>query len=173
MEDREGQCRLGWKLVKSILYGNLWKFPESSIFSFFFFSVLFIYLYLAVLGLHALLRPSLITGSVGCSSLPRTGFSLCWLLCCKAQALGAQLQQLQHVGYVDATCRLSCLAACESSQTRDGLNLCPRHWQVDSYSLLYQGNLRSAFLSSAEKMDHSIFNRSTVRIKGKWMSTLL
>ena len=77
------------------IYGNL---QRAAFFSFFFFSILFIYLYLAVLGLHCFAQ----------------AFSNCseWLLCCKAQALGAQVQQLQHVGSVDATCRLSCLAAC-------------------------------------------------------------
>ena len=79
----------------------------------FSFSQFYLYIYIWLCWVSiALLRPSLIAGSVGCSSLPRTGFSMCWLLCCKAQALGAQLQQLQHVGSVDATCRLSCLAAC-------------------------------------------------------------
>ena len=140
---------------------------QQHFFPFSFSQFLFIYLYLAVLGLHGFAQAFSNCSECGLLFVARHRLlnvmaSLLWSTGCRCTG-----QQLQHERSVVAACRLSCSAACGSSQTRDGLNPCPLHWQVDSYPLLYQGNLRSAFLSSAEKMDHSTFNRPTVRIKRK------
>ena len=135
----------------------------NSIFSLFFFSNLFIYLYLAVLALHCFAQDFSNCSECGLlfvamHRLLNVMASLLWSTGCRCTG-----HQLQHERSVVAG--LAALQHVESSQTRDGLNLCPLHWQVDSYPLLYQGNLRSAFLSSADKTDHSTFNRPTVRIK--------
>ena len=68
-----------------------------------------------------------IYGCTGSLLLP-IGFSrCCGLSCCRAQALGAWTS-------VVATHRLSYSKA-SGSFLDQGLNLCPLHWQVDSYPL--------------------------------------
>ena len=62
---------------------------------------MFIYLFLAALGLHCCVRAfSLVVAIGGYSLLQCTGFSLQWLLCCRAQALGTRAS-------VVVACRLS------------------------------------------------------------------
>ena len=46
------------------------------------------HLFLSLMGLHYCVGFALVAGSRGYSLLPCTGFSLLWLLCCRAQALG-------------------------------------------------------------------------------------
>ena len=58
-----------------------------------------------------------------------SGFS-----CCGAPALGTQ-----HMGSVVVEHGLSCFVACGIFPDQ-GLNLCPLHWQADSYPLYHQGS---------------------------------
>ena len=80
----------------------------------------------------------------GYSSLQRAGFSLRWLSCCRARALGVWASVvvahgLQSAGLVVVAHRPSCSAACGILPDQ-GLNLCLLHWQVDSQPLHHQGS---------------------------------
>ena len=92
--------------------------------------MVFLNLFLAVLGLHC-----------------RVGFSLvvvCRLLIvvasrCRAWALGTWASVAAACGSVIVRLRLSCFTACGILPDR-GSNLCLLHWQADSYLLHHQGS---------------------------------
>ena len=108
---------------------------------FFFFFLIYFWLrwvFVAVPGL------SLVAASKGYSSLRCAGFSLWWLLLLRSTGS-------THMGFSSCGSRalerrfsscgngLSCSAACGIFPDQ-GPNLCPLHWQVDSYPLHHQGS---------------------------------
>ena len=120
---------------------------------FYFFNVclkkLFIYfwpcwVFIAVHGL------SLVEVSRGYSSLWCTGFSLQWLLL--LWSAGSSCSVFSH---------------CGASQ---GSNLCPLHWQVDSYPLYHQGNPWKPLNSSWRWLCHLT---SPAVPRGSWAPALL
>ena len=76
---------------------------------------------------------SLVVASGGYSSVWCVGFSLQWLLLLRSLAC-----RLSSCGMWDLP-RLSCSAACAIFPDQ-GSNLCPLHWQADSYPLRHQGS---------------------------------
>ena len=94
-------------------------------------------LFLAALGPHCLLRLSLVAVSRGHSSLQCAGFSFGWPLLLRSTGskhLG--FSSSRHAGSVVVTHGHSCLVACGIFLDQ-GLNLCPLHWQLDSYPLCH------------------------------------
>ena len=107
--------------------------------------LLFIYLFLAVLGLRCCSGFSLVAASGVHSSLRSTGFSLRWLLL--LQSLGcrrvpASAAAAQHLGSVVAARWLRCSAACAVFLDQES-NLCPLHWHADFYPQDHQEVLTS------------------------------
>ena len=129
-------CLVNWSSAVTSFLGSivdaqyymLWV-CNIVIHKFFFKNYLFIYLFLAVLGLHCCAG---FFSSRGKRELPCTcGFwashcSVC--SCCRAQ-----VQQLCYNG-------LSCSAVCGIFPD-EGSNPCLLHWQADSLPLSHQGNL--------------------------------
>ena len=77
-----------------------------------------------------------------------TGFSL-WGLLCRARALGrtdlvAVAPTSQSAGSIVAAHELGCPTACGIFPDQ-GLNLCPLHWQPDSYPSEHQGSPHGCF----------------------------
>ena len=104
----------------------------------------FIYVFVAVLGLCCVHELSLAMVIRGYFLFVVLRFSLRWLL--SLQSTGSRvcrLQYLQHMGSVVVACRLwsmgsvvvvhglSCLEACGIFLDQES-NLCPLHWQADS-----------------------------------------
>ena len=91
----------------------------------------FIYLFLAVLGLHCCAWAFSSCGKWGLL------FAVCGLLIAVASVVAehglqtCRFQQLQYVGSVAVARRLSCSVACGIFLDQ-GSNLCPLHWQADS-----------------------------------------
>ena len=92
--------------------------------------MLFIYLFLAPLGLHCFAQAFFSYGEW--VLLLCADFSLWWLLL--LQSTGSR-----HAGSVGVAHRLSCPLACGISPDQ-GSNLGSLHWQVNSYPLCHQGN---------------------------------
>ena len=63
---------------------------QQHFFSLFFFSILFIYLYLAVLGLHCFAQAFSNCSECGLLFVARHRLLNVMVLCCEAQAVGAQ-----------------------------------------------------------------------------------
>ena len=107
--------------------------------------------FLAVLHLQCCTNYSpLVVVSRGYSSLWCTGFSLQWLLCCRAQAQGhtgfsTVAPWLDSTGSIVVAHGLSCSVACRVFSDQGSLNLCLFHWQADSLPLSHQGSLPIAF----------------------------
>ena len=80
--------------------------------------IVFIYLFLVVLGVHCWVQAFSSCGKQGLLS------------CCRARALG-------HVGSVVLVHRLSCPVVCGIFPDL-GSNPCPLHWQEDSYPICHQ-----------------------------------
>ena len=112
-------------------------------------NIVLMYLFLALLGLHCSAPASLAAGSRGYSSLQCSGFSLWRLLWlpgagsrqtsfsgCSTWAQHLCVQALE-CGPVFAAHGLSCSVACGVFSDQ-GLNLCPLHWQADSYPPCHQ-----------------------------------
>ena len=97
-----------------------------------------IYLFLAVLGLHCCLGLSLVVVNGGYSSLQHPGFSLCGSSCCRARALDSRASVVAAHG-LSRGVGLGCSMACGIFPDQ-GLNLCPLHWQADSYPPYQQGS---------------------------------
>ena len=104
------------------------------------FQTIFIYLFLAVLGLCCCMGFSLVAASGDYS--PGV---LCRLLCCGAQALehsgfmSVAAHGLQSTGPTAVAHRLSCSAVC-GIFLEPGSNSCFLHWQVGSAPLSPQGS---------------------------------
>ena len=86
-------------------------------------------------------RLSLLVASSGYSSWQRTGLSLQWLLLLSSTGS-------RYVSSVAEVHRLSCSMAREIFPDQ-GFNLCPLHWQVDSYPLHHQGGPKIIFFSKS------------------------
>ena len=89
----------------------------------FFFLYKFIYLFMAVLGLHCCMRAFSSCGEWGYSSLRCAGFSLRWLLLLRSTGS-------RHAGFSSCARGLSCCAACGIFLDQ-GSNPSPLHWQAD------------------------------------------
>ena len=131
-------------LWRNILFIFISFKPLSSL-----FSNLFIFA-CARLGLHCCTWAFCSCGQ-GLLWLQGEGFFLQWLLVAEhglgAQAAavvacalsGCSLRTLQSAGSVVVARKLSCAAVCGLFPDQ-GLNLCPLHWQADSYPLYQQGS---------------------------------
>ena len=97
-----------------------------------FFKFLFIYLFLAVLGLHFLRGLSLVVASGGHSSSQCAGLSLLRPLLLRSTGS-------RHAGSVVVAHGPTCSAACGIFPDQ-GSNLRPLHWQADSQPLRHQGS---------------------------------
>ena len=105
----------------------------SHLFMPFSFYFLFIYLFLAALGLRCCMQAFSSCGERGLLFVVVHGLLIAVAsLCCGARALGAWAS-------VVVACGLSCSTACGIFQDQ-GLNLCPLHWQMDSSPLHHQGS---------------------------------
>ena len=87
--------------------------------------------------------------SIAVRSLHCSGFS-----CCGAQALGMWAQELQLPGSRAELGLSSCghgLSGCRACGIfpDQGSNLCPLHWQSDSYPLCQRGSPRNVFFHSS------------------------
>ena len=117
---------------------------------------MFIYLFLAVLGLRCCAWAFSSWASGGYSSLQCVGFSLRWLLLlrstgsrhegfssCGSWALECRLSsygsRAKSTGSVVVVYGLSCSTLCGISPDQR-LNPCPLHWQVVSQPLCHQGS---------------------------------
>ena len=105
---------------------------------FFFFIILFIF---GCTGFPDFVWASSSCGEQGLRfvALCCAGFSLQWLPCCRAQALGVRASVLVAHG-------LSSSVACAVFPDQRS-NPCPLHWQADSYPLHYLGNLQVFYYS--------------------------
>ena len=104
---------------------------------------IFIYLFLAVLGLCFCAWAFSSCGKQGLLSGCCVLASHCSVFCCRIQVLGAWTSVvvacwLQSVGSVVVEQRLSCPAACGIFPDQ-GLNQCPLHCKMDSELLGHQG----------------------------------
>ena len=77
------------------------------------------------------------------------GFSVWWLSCCERRLQGtcasvAVVPGLRSTGSVVVQHRLSCFVVCGIFLDQ-GLNLCPLHWQADSYPVHQQGGPQHLF----------------------------
>ena len=104
---------------------------------FFFFLILFIYLFLAVLGLHFCTRVSLVVASGGHSSSRCVGLSL-------SRPLLLRSTGSKRASSVVVAHGPSCSVACGIFPDQ-GSNPCPLHWQADSQPLRHQGSPYLAF----------------------------
>ena len=89
------------------------------------------YLFLDVLGLRCSTRAFSSCRAQGLLFLQCVGFSLMWLLLWSTDSW--------REGSIVVAHELSCPAACGIFLDQ-GLNLCPLHWQVNSYPLHHQGS---------------------------------
>ena len=106
----------------------------------FIFKNLFIYLFMAVLGLRFCARAfSLVVASGGHSSSRCAGLSLSWPL--PLRSTGSR-----RTGSVVVAHGLSCSAACGIFPDQ-GSNPCPPPWQADSQPLRHQGSPCVLFLN--------------------------
>ena len=144
----------GWQFAVTEECGNLsagcisWEEGESSsfvtswlhfiLFHLFIFLInLFIYLYLAVLGLRCCVQAFSSCGEWGATLRCSARASYCHgFCCCRAPALGARAsvvvaRRLWSAGSVVVAHGLSCSTACGIFPDQ-GSNLCPLHWQADS-----------------------------------------
>ena len=112
-----------------------------------FWVYLFIYLFMAVLGLHFCARAFSSCGNGGHSSSQCAGLSLSWPLLLRSTAS-------RRAGSVVVAHGPSCSAACGIFPDQ-GSNLCPVHWQADSQSLRHQGSPRVPF--STYPLQHLLF----------------
>ena len=103
------------------------------------FLKILIYLFLAHLVFVALCGFSLVAASGACSLLRCTGFSCFGAWALGVGASGVAARGLSSSDSVIVVHRLSCSVACGIFPDR-GLNLCPLHWQADSYPPRHQGN---------------------------------
>ena len=104
----------------------------------------FIYLLLAVLGLHCYAGFSLVAASGGFSTCRarashRGGFSRCGARALGGVGSGVAAPRLQSTGSVLVAHGLSCLAAC-GIFPHYGSNPCLLHWQENSLPLSHQGS---------------------------------
>ena len=76
--------------------------------------------------------------------------------CCRAQVLGFWASLVLEHG-------LSCSAACGIFLDQ-GLNLCPLHWQVDSYLLFHQGSPAVFLIFTFYLLNISIPMKSLVKM---------
>ena len=109
----------------------------SSLQGYFFFNeltcfYLFIYLFLAVLGLHFVRGLSLVVASGGHSSSRCAGLSL-------SRPLLLRSTGSRRAGSAAVAHGPSCSAACGILPDQ-GSNPCPPHWQADSQPLRHQGS---------------------------------
>ena len=108
------------------------------------FVYLFIYSFLAVLGLCCYTWAFSGCSKWGLLSSRGARASHCGgVSCCGAQAPG-------HIGSVVAAHRLSCPVACETFPDQ-GSNPCPLHWQVDSSPVSHQGSPGLSFENPSRK----------------------
>ena len=149
---------------KTHIKSQLWAVQEAwgqgqlstSLFLLFiYFRFNFIYFWLCWVFV-ATCRLSLVAASRGYSSLWCMGFSLRWLLLFPSvgsrrmgcSSWGTRAQQLWHVGSRAqaqfVAHGLSCSMTCGIFPDQ-GLNLCPLHWQVDSYPLCHWGSPQVCF----------------------------
>ena len=98
--------------------------------------ILFIYLFLAVLGLHFCARAFSICSEGGHSSSRCADLSLSWPLLLRS--IGSRC-----AGSVVVAHGPSCSAACGIFPDQ-GSNPCPLHWQAHSQPLHHQGNPRDS-----------------------------
>ena len=99
---------------------------------FFFFLILFIYLFMAVLGLRFCARAFSSCGKWGPSSSRCAGLSLSWPLLLRST--GSRRADPVIVAHGP-----SCSVACGIFPDQ-GSNPCPLHWQADSQPLRHQGS---------------------------------
>ena len=132
----------------------LWDFPgtDSSLPVSFFYDFIFIYLFLAVLGLLWCAGSSLVVVSrLRTLVVVRGRLTAVAFLAGRTGSRACRLQQLQQVGSVVVAHRLwstylvavahglSCSVACGIFLDQ-GLNTCLLHWQVDSLPMSHQGS---------------------------------
>ena len=119
---------------------------------FFLFKRLFIYLFLAVLGLGCCGQAFFSCDRQGLLSISEDNFSLWWLLL--FQSTGCRVhgpQWLQHMGSAVVSWACGILPD-------QGSNVCPLHWQADSGPLHHQESLLSFFHSLSLSLPLSLFN---------------
>ena len=116
--------------------------PSNHIFLFFFkvFAYLFIYLFMAVLGLRFCARAFSVVASGGHSSSRCAGLSL-------SRPPLLQSTGSRHAGSVIVAHGPSCSTACGIFPDQ-GSNPCPLHWQADSQPLRHQGSPINLFSTS-------------------------
>ena len=118
-------------LAASILLMPFFFLFQSFLF-FFKLIYLFIYLFLAVLGLHFCARAFSSCGKRGPLFIRCTGLSL-------SRPLLLRSTVSRRAGSVVVAHGLSCSAACGIFPDQ-GSNPCPLHWQADSQPLSHQGS---------------------------------
>ena len=138
-------CLLFFSLLLGILSLYLWfsaaSLCQTEVRIFFLILKIFIYLFIYLfiyfwlhwvfVAVHGL---SLVAASRGYSSLRCTGFSLQWLLL--LWSTGSR-----RAGFSSCGSQAQLFMACGIFPDQ-GLNLCPLHWQADSYPLHHRGSLR-------------------------------
>ena len=102
-------------------------------FKFYFIYFWLYWVFVAALGL------SLVMASGDCSSLHWAGFSCQWFLL-------LQNSRCRHLGSIAVAHRLNCSSAWGIFLDQ-GSNLCPLHWQADSYSLYHERSAHTQFWS--------------------------
>ena len=116
--------------LRALLYPSIFYFIY---FIYLFFTLgLFIYLFLAVLGLRFCARVSLVAASGGHSSSRCAGLSL-------SRPLLLRSTGSRRAGLVIVAHGPSCFEACGILPDQ-GSNLCPLHWQADSQPLHHEGS---------------------------------
>ena len=111
---------------------KLFKLQKCETHTFFFSKYLFIYLFMAVLGLRFCARAFSIAASGGHSSSQCAGLSL-------SRPLLLRSTGSRRAGSVIVAHRPSCSAA-RGIFLDQGSNPCPLHWQADSQPLRHQGS---------------------------------
>ena len=109
---------------------------------FIYFILLFIYLLLAVLGLHCCSGFSLVVASRRYSLAALCGF-LPAVACCRCT--GSKAHTLQQLWILGSRAQLNSSVACGIFPDQ-GPDLCLLHWQVDSLPLSHQGSTTYSFL---------------------------
>ena len=128
---------VGWAEVGVLLSPFFFFFLKNVVFFSFFLKYLFIYLFMAVLGLRFCARAFSSCGKRGHSSSRCTGLSL-------SRPLLLWSTGSRRAGSVVVAHGLSCSAA-RGILPDQGPNPCPLHWQADSQPLRHQGSPLSPF----------------------------
>ena len=145
--------------------------PKAAVSSCALLSLSLFFFFWAALDRHCFVRAFSSCGRLGRLSRGGWAFHCCGFSCFRAQALGVQALEEWHTGSAAAACRpleraglsgcstralehrVSTVVACGRSFPMvcgifpdQGSNLCPLHWQMDSYPKYHQGSTTYLFI---------------------------